>query len=71
MIRRPASPHDRRRRGVSGLARLLLGARIAAVFSKPINVPRAQDLDEPFLESMKERLNFVTNRAQEIIKKEK
>lgn len=45
----------------------LPGARLAIVFGKPIRLERNQELDEPFLESIKDLLNAASRRAWEIL----
>lgn len=45
----------------------LPGAKFAIVLGKPIRVAREQEIDEPFLESIKDHLNEVSKRAWEIL----
>ncbi|MBC7879386.1 MAG: hypothetical protein H7Y59_19630 [Anaerolineales bacterium] len=42
-------------------------AKLAMVFGKPIHVTRDQEIDEPFLESIKDHLNSIAKRAEEIL----
>ena len=42
-------------------------AKLAIVFGKPIHIMRDQDIDEPFLESIKDHLNSIAQRAWEIL----
>jgi lysophospholipid acyltransferase (LPLAT)-like uncharacterized protein len=46
----------------------LPGARIAGVLGKPIRIARDQQIDQPFLDSIKLHLDEVTRRAREILK---
>ena len=45
----------------------LPGARMSIVIGKPIRLARDQEIDEPFLESIREKLNSVSRRAWEIL----
>lgn len=45
----------------------LPGARMSIVLGKPIRLARDQEIDEPFLESIRELLNSVSRRAWEIL----
>ncbi|MEO8358154.1 MAG: hypothetical protein ABI621_19795 [Chloroflexota bacterium] len=42
-------------------------AKFAVVLGKPIHISRDQEIDEPFLESMKDHLNSIVKRAWEIL----
>jgi lysophospholipid acyltransferase (LPLAT)-like uncharacterized protein len=42
-------------------------AKLAVVFGKPIHLARDQEIDEPFLESIKDHLNSIVKRAREIL----
>lgn len=45
----------------------LPGARMSIVLGKPVRLARDQEIDESFLESIKESLEFVSRRAWEIL----
>lgn len=48
----------------------LPGARIVGVLGKPICIARDQELDQPFLDTIKRHLDAVTRRARELLSAE-
>ncbi len=45
----------------------LPGARLTVVLGKPLRLARDQEIDEPFLESIRDLLNALARRAREIL----